>query len=148
MSQAQASHGVFARWRPAHLYHQAVEVLLNSGADPSQAESIHGFTPLHLAVRLASNDIAKLLVHKGADIHLRDFEGHNASYWAKEVGNTEFLAVPGVPPPASALAEEVYQAFKIKQEISAKLAAAAKARAGGKKKKTGAKKGGKKKKKK
>ena len=33
--------------------------------------------------------------------------GNNASYWANELKNAEFLAIPGIPPPATALPEEV-----------------------------------------
>jgi len=45
---------------------QAVELLLANGANPNVADHQHGWTPLHVAVRLQNNNIAKLLVAKGA----------------------------------------------------------------------------------
>lgn len=44
---------------------QAVETLLQAGADPNIADTTHGWSPLHLAVRLKNNTIAKLLITKG-----------------------------------------------------------------------------------
>lgn len=126
---------------------EVVECLLNAGADPSLPEETHGFTPLHIAARTKANDIAKMLVFKGADIHRRDAEGFNASYWAREAGNEEFLAIPGMPAPAAASAEERYTALRTKIALTKRIEEAAAAKAGkGKKKAGGKKKKGKKKK--
>lgn len=119
-----------------------VEALLNAGANPSMPEGLHGFTPLHVAARMSLNDIAKLLVSKGADVNRRDLEGFNASYWAKESDNADFLKIAGMPAPAAALAEEMYEALRTKMEISEAVAAggAPKKKAKGKKGKKGKKK--------
>ena len=85
--------------------------------------------------------------------------GSNASFWAREVGNDEYLAVrcgsmcaacgvltkplqiEAVPEPATALAEEKVLHMKLKQHADAAIGVG-----GAKKKKGGKKKGGKKKK--
>ena len=45
-------------------------------------------------------------------MHKRDFMGHNAAFWAKEFGHSDVLVVPGMPPPAAPIVEEVVTAFQ------------------------------------
>lgn len=121
--------------------YEVVELLLVNGANPNLADVKHGWACLHCAVRLKNNAIAKLLIAKGADVHQRDNMGSNASFWAREVGNDEYLAIEAVPEPATALAEEKVLHMKLKQHADAAIGVG-----GAKKKKGGKKKGGKKKK--
>merc|ERR1719238_1222803 len=119
--------------------YEVVELLLVNGANPNLADVKHGWACLHCAVRLKNNAIAKLLIAKGADVHQRDNMGSNASFWAREVGNDEYLAVrcgsmcaacgvltkplqiEAVPEPATALAEEKVLHMKLKQHADAAI---------------------------
>jgi ankyrin repeat protein len=65
-----------------------------------------GFTPLHWAVYESllipgAQDVAKLLVVRGADINARDKEGSTPLYWAVWQGNpdlADFLLAHGADP--------------------------------------------------
>lgn len=120
---------------------RVAEFLLENDADPNLHDAAMRFTPLHHCARKGLNDMAELLVNYGADGNLRDKEGCNASYWAREMGNEDFLKIAGIPPPAAMTAEERFEHLKA-------IGNPPKGKKGGKKKgKKGGKKKGKKKKK-
>lgn len=55
----------------------------------------NGDTPLHNAIHFRNGAAIKFLVHNGADVHLRDFDGRNAIDLARDLGwqrAYEFLA--------------------------------------------------------
>ena len=120
------------------------ERLLDYAADPNVADPVSGFTALHEVARRpgpAAGSLTKLLVAKGADIHRRDARGYNASWWAKEMDNSDFLAVRGVPEPAQASTAELLQRMRAEHAYGASW------KGGSKKGKKGKKKAKKKKKK-
>lgn len=61
----------------------------------------HAKTPLMVAANYGSTEIAKLLIDKGADFTIRDFEGRSALYYACSTANIELikhLLVKGADP--------------------------------------------------
>ncbi len=53
----------------------AVELLIRHGADVNQVTGIGGMTPLHMAARRGSTEVAEALLDAGADIEARDKGG-------------------------------------------------------------------------
>lgn len=66
--------------------------LLQNGARPSPV-STSGLTPLHTAAIKNCPESAQLLLAFSADPHLRDYDGHNAAYWAQEYKNDAMLEI-------------------------------------------------------
>jgi len=102
------------------------EMLLQYGADANCPDQVMQFTPLFLAVRIKRStsskadrntalQIAQLLISKGADVNFRDKNGNNASYWANEEGNCEFLDLKGMPKPKTRTAEELFEILQAKK---------------------------------
>eukprot|EP00948_MAST-09A_sp_MAST-9A-sp1_P003799 g3799.t1 len=104
--------------------------------------STSGETPLHCAARCATPGgiiIAEMLISHKIDVNAVDNNGMNASFWAKEFGNTSFLSLEGVPPVSGGLNG------RKRADMCRKLVEATKASAGLKKGKKGKKGKGKKK---
>lgn len=55
-------------------------------------------TCLHYAAKFGLKEIITLLLTTGVDMHLRDSNGFNASYWAATNKFTELLTL--LPPPS------------------------------------------------
>ena len=54
-------------------------------------------TSLHYAAKMGYIDIVNLLVSHGVDIHLRDKNGFNASYWADSNKYKDIVEILGAP---------------------------------------------------
>lgn len=59
---------------------------------------LSSMTCLHYAAKLGLKEIITLLLTAGVDMHLRDSNGFNASYWASMNKFTEILTL--LPPPS------------------------------------------------
>ena len=94
-------------------------------------------TSLHYCARLHDhNDMAKLLLAKGADPELKDQNGYNCSFWAKEMNNSGFLALKGIPGPEAPDVMDLVELIKARKEAyEASLGGGKKADDGGGKKK-------------
>ena len=78
----------------------AVSVLLDEGADPTEADA-QGETPLHKAVRLGKSETVKTLLEAGAETDLPNDLGLTALHWAALLGRediTEMLLDHGASP--------------------------------------------------
>jgi ankyrin repeat protein len=92
------------------LGHDAVaECLLQNGASPDAASGEDGGSALHAAVRAGRDDVAKLLVRRGASVTARDAKGRTALDAAMDRGSIQdeelFLMLssgPGVAFPGGA----------------------------------------------
>jgi ankyrin repeat protein len=69
---------------------EAVEILLNSGADPN-VKDLAGGTPLHWAVASGFPDLVELLLERGADPNARDNAGNTPLHIAA-MGHTSEVA--------------------------------------------------------
>lgn len=58
------------------------EAILKIAPELVNAQDENGYCPLHLAVIAGNKPLIKLLIAKGADINMRDNEGHSAVHWA------------------------------------------------------------------
>ena len=68
---------------------EAVKQHLSAGADVDVKGGWLGGTPLHYAVGEAHNEIAKLLIAKGANVNAKDERGKTPLDLAVQVKNTE-----------------------------------------------------------
>jgi ankyrin repeat protein len=67
-----------------------VSDLITLGANVDwQDEDNYNYTPLHLAVREESVEIARMLIDSGADLNLQDQWGYTPLHWAAIKGNEE-----------------------------------------------------------
>lgn len=71
-----------------------VELLLENGALPDATDE-EQLTPLIYAVRVGEVNIIKNLLHKGANKTLKDGLGHDAAWWARQIGNLEIMQLLG-----------------------------------------------------
>jgi ankyrin repeat protein len=77
----------------------AMECLLERGANPNTKNGVNGGTPLHRAVvlrrdvRRCNEDGIKLLLRFGAKVDLCDKEGNMVIDWAKERGDATALQI-------------------------------------------------------
>ena len=115
---------------------QIAELLLAKGANVNECD-INKMTSLHYCARLHDhNDMAKLLLAKGADPELKDENGYNCSFWAKEMNNSGFLALKGIPGPEAPDVMDLVELIKARKEAyEASLGGGKKADDGGGKKK-------------
>jgi ankyrin repeat protein len=60
--------------------------------DINDDEKIFGHTALHASVKASSLELVKLLVSRGADMSLKDKQGHDPIFQAAEEGEDEILA--------------------------------------------------------
>ncbi|MBF0105323.1 MAG: ankyrin repeat domain-containing protein [Deltaproteobacteria bacterium] len=67
-----------------------VELLLENGARPDATDD-EQLTPLIYAIRLGEIGLVKSLIHKGANKTLKDGLGHDALWWARQVGHLEIM---------------------------------------------------------
>jgi hypothetical protein len=81
-----------------------------AGANPNEKDK-RGLTALHYAARFGFKEITNLLLVYGADVHLRDNNGFNASYWAEVNKHTDILTI--LPPPKSIPPDDMLE-FKLK----------------------------------
>jgi ankyrin repeat protein len=84
----QAEFGVLYKGYPI----ETLKILLDHGADVDEAvvspEDIAGFTPLMFAVRDNHEELAKLLIAKGANVNVRANNGKTPLSLAVEKGYT------------------------------------------------------------
>jgi ankyrin repeat protein len=59
-----------------------VEALLDAGADVNHVETTRGWTALIWAANLGHRDMAKILLFRGAEPAVKDYEGLTARDWA------------------------------------------------------------------
>lgn len=84
-------------WEAAYLGHyEAVQALLDGGANPDIAESHHHQTPLILATRggrVKENNyaVAHALLNAKANPNLQDDDGYTALHYAVESGQTDII---------------------------------------------------------
>lgn len=83
-----------------HLTHHwsVARALVEAGADIEQCEPDTGIRPLHVAVRCGNENVIKLLLDAGADIHACDAKGLQAVHFAAELykaGPLKLLADAG-----------------------------------------------------
>lgn len=74
-----------------------VHILLENGA-PVNSRNLHGFAPLHVAVRVGDADMIRSFLLKGADKDTLDDHGFTALYWAAHFGHlaaTKYLLAAG-----------------------------------------------------
>jgi ankyrin repeat protein len=76
-----------------------LQLLLN-GADVSARNNVNaldddveagGRTPLHVAIACSSIQVIRLLLAHGADISVKEGEGHNSLHWAAVIHESEFI---------------------------------------------------------
>ncbi len=88
-------------WTPLHLaaryqgpgHKDVVELLLAHGADVTLKEKYCGRSPLHWAIYGNKNDLAEILLSKGADANAKDAEGQTLLCDAVERENTELVSL-------------------------------------------------------
>ncbi len=120
---------------------QIVELLLSQGSDPNAQETGNGFTCLHFCARQKGlQDMAKLLMAKGADVSQCDNDNCSPSYWAKETGNAAFLAIRGVPEPEAPSLDDLLAGLQERDALRNAILNPPKSGGGGGKKKKGKKK--------
>ena len=64
---------------------QAVDLLIERGADVSSTANPQGMTPLHLAVIGGHEDVVTRLIAAGADVSLEDKRGRTALAYAEQL---------------------------------------------------------------
>lgn len=70
---------------------EAVQKLLEMGANPNIQDNEHGETPLHIALRWGNREpIVKLLIEHGADLTIKNKEGKSAQDLLNAQNNTNF----------------------------------------------------------
>lgn len=68
-----------------------VKIIADKGADPNlKNKTTMGSTPLMMASGFESNEIAKYLINKGAEIDIQDNNGDPAINWSAYYGNVSF----------------------------------------------------------
>ena len=73
-----------------------VEYLIDNGADVNQVVKGAATTPLLTAIWKKNNEVAKLLLMKGADINIKSDRGYDACIFSHRWSNFEIMAkIPG-----------------------------------------------------
>src|SRR5262249_3984053 len=54
---------------------EAIRLLINHGSDVNQVTGVGGMTPLHMAARRGTAEVAEALIDAGADIEAKDKNG-------------------------------------------------------------------------
>lgn len=86
---------------------QGVHMLLQAGASPNiKSRSTIGESPLMICCKLGHVECAKLLIHYGAALDLKDNFGNNASFWAYEHQHSHMIRELELPPVHTATANE------------------------------------------
>ena len=67
---------------------QVAQLLQEYGAEVD-AQEFYDDTSLTLASYFEKFEVVRLLLGRGADVHLKDNDGASALYWATEHGHTE-----------------------------------------------------------
>jgi ankyrin repeat protein len=71
----------------------AVELLLQRGADANVQGTLEGFTPLMTAAAEGLVEVVRLLLAAGADRDLEDKDGDTALSFARQNGHAEVVAL-------------------------------------------------------
>src|SRR5207247_1363519 len=83
----EGDHQVVA-WAVRTGHHEAVPLLLDAGLDPNVPDN-DGETPLHLAVRAASLQLADIVLRAGAAVDVRNFDAQTPLEIARALPDAE-----------------------------------------------------------